>query len=227
MNKPSNYSISNIGKKMLYTTTLFTILQMNSSFSHRNDIDAKDNEKWTIENTLDFKNIYKSNITKSILEAKSFPIHLTYSHEKECEAWWLTLRRTISFDKDIQALILTDNTGEKKKLFFHVKVPFDYNEDQVNKLFITSFWFNTKDNKFTMQGIYQRSSKNKVKEIIGKLTVGSVIERIINFKKTVMLDAILPGIEWEKKYNIKMPINNANKDIVDVTILVKDYIAKK
>lgn len=227
INKPSSY-IADIGKNIFYTTMLFAALQLNASFS-----DAKyspDNEKGGVENTIDLKAIYKANISKSILEAKSFPIHLTYQHEKELKEWWFTLRKTISFDEKIQAFILADDAGKQKKLRFQVKVPFAYNNDEIKTLYVKSFGFNIKENKFTMTGIYKREANNAFKEVIGKMLVWSVVERTINLQKIVMLNTILPWAQWEKIYPVKIPINNittANPtgDIVEATII--EVVPKK
>ena len=214
--------IENIGKNIFFTTMLFAVLQLNASFS-----DAKylpDGNKESIENNLDLKAIYKANISKSILDAKAFPIQITYLHEKELKAWWFTLWRTISFVEKIpgqnrQGFVLIDDTGKKKYLAFSIKVPFDYNNDEVKKLYIKSFWFNPKENKFTMQGIYTWESKNPLKEVIGKIIVWSAVERTINLQKIVMLNTIVPSTQWEKMYEVKIPINNPAGDIVEATIV--------
>ncbi|MBU0627326.1 hypothetical protein KKG31_04780 [Patescibacteria group bacterium] len=80
LNKPSNY-IEKIGRQTLYTIMLLSVLQLNTSFS---DIrHSQDKLKDVVEVPLDLKEIYKANISKSVLEAKSFPIHFNYAHEKE------------------------------------------------------------------------------------------------------------------------------------------------
>lgn len=206
INKPSDY-VKNIGNSFIRTTMLFAILSMNTSFSSAKF--SPDTNKWGVE-TIDLKAFYKANITKCILEAKTFPIQITYTHEKELKAAWFILRNKISFDETIKSFVLTDDTGKKRNLHFLVKVPFAYGSATIVKVDIKSFGFDIENNKFNMIWTFWIKINEKTSLPIHNKEVG--------LQKMAMLNSVIPGALAETQYEVEIWLNNDAWDKAKATV---------